>query len=56
MEERPKVLLVDDEPLVLEALRRQHGQRFALVPAVGAAAALARIEAGEQFAVVVSDY
>jgi response regulator RpfG family c-di-GMP phosphodiesterase len=56
MTERPKILLVDDEPLVLEALRRQHGQRFTLVSAVGAAAALARIEAGEDFAVVVSDY
>jgi response regulator RpfG family c-di-GMP phosphodiesterase len=56
MAERPRVLIVDDEPLVLEALRRQHGQRFALVLAVGAAAALARIEAGEHFAVVVSDY
>jgi response regulator RpfG family c-di-GMP phosphodiesterase len=56
MAERPRILLVDDEPLVLEALRRQHGQRFALVPAIGAAAALAHIEAGEDFAVVVSDY
>jgi response regulator RpfG family c-di-GMP phosphodiesterase len=56
MSERPRVLLVDDEPLVLEALRRQHGQRFALVPAVGAAAALARIDAGETFTVVVSDF
>src|SRR5882672_7598720 len=54
--ERLQVLLVDDEPLVLEALRRQHGQRFALVTAVGAAAALARIEAGEKFAAVVSDF
>ncbi len=56
MTEPPQILLVDDEPLVLEALRRQHGQRFALVTAIGAAAALARIEAGEKFAAVVSDF
>ena len=56
MTARSKVLLVDDEILVLEALCRQHGHRFALVTETSAAAALRRVEAGEEFAVVVSDY
>jgi len=53
---RARILLVDDEPLVLDALRRQHGRRFAISSALGAPAALALVRSEAPFAVVVSDH
>jgi len=53
---KPRILLVDDEQLVLDALRRQHGRRFAISSALGAPAALALVRSEGPFAVVVSDH
>lgn len=51
-----KLLLVDDEPAVLDALRRSHRKQFDLSTAVGAEEALAMIDSEGPFDVVVSDY
>jgi response regulator RpfG family c-di-GMP phosphodiesterase len=53
---RARVLLVDDEPNVLESLRRQLRREFAVETAVGAANGLATLGRGGPFAVVVSDF
>src|SRR5688500_6703997 len=53
---KPRILFVDDEQLVLDALRRQHGRRFAISSALGANAALAIVRNELPFAVVVSDH
>jgi CheY-like chemotaxis protein len=50
-----RVLLVDDEPLVLEGLKRQLRKTFDVETAVGGGDALALIARSEPFAVVVSD-
>jgi CheY-like chemotaxis protein len=50
-----RVLLVDDEPLVLEGLKRQLRKRIEVETAVGGREGLALIERSEPFAVVVSD-
>jgi CheY-like chemotaxis protein len=50
-----RILFVDDEPNVLEGIRRQLRTRLDLETAVGAAAGLALIESKGPFAVVVSD-
>jgi DNA-binding NarL/FixJ family response regulator len=50
-----KVLFVDDEPNVLDGIRRQLRNRLDVETAIGAAAGLAMIEAKGPFAVVVSD-
>ena len=52
---RPRVLCVDDEPRVLEGLQRTMHKHFAVLVSVGGEAALARLDAGEQFEVIVSD-
>jgi CheY-like chemotaxis protein len=41
--ERPCVLVVDDEPLVRRALRREHGARYLVLEAGGPAEALAAL-------------
>ena len=51
-----RILLVDDEQAVLEALCRQHRKRYALVPACGVEAGLKAITEQGPFAVVVTDY
>lgn len=51
----PRVLCVDDEPRVLEALERTLSEDYELLTAAGAEAALALFDAGERFAVVISD-
>ncbi|GIX22700.1 MAG: hypothetical protein KatS3mg121_1483 [Gammaproteobacteria bacterium] len=52
----PRVLLVDDEPAVLDGLRRQlHGLPFALYTANSGTEGLARLQEDGPFAVVVSD-
>lgn len=50
-----KVLLVDDEPQLLNALRRRLRGRFALTCATSATEALAQIESNGPFAAIVSD-
>jgi response regulator RpfG family c-di-GMP phosphodiesterase len=52
---RARVLCVDDEPNVLAALSRTLQPFHDVVTATGAAAAIARLERGEAFHVVVSD-
>jgi response regulator RpfG family c-di-GMP phosphodiesterase len=51
-----KILCVDDEPNVLEGLRRQLRGHFELTCAVGAQAGLAALEQQGPFAVVMADY
>ena len=51
----PKVLLVDDEPALLDGLRRQLRERYAVTIAVGGHAALDVLHTAADFAVVVSD-
>lgn len=53
---RDRILLVDDEQAVLDALCRQHRKRYTLIPACGAAAGLKAIAEQGPFAVVVTDY
>jgi CheY-like chemotaxis protein len=50
-----RVLFVDDEPNVLDGIRRQLRNRLDIETATGAAAGLALIESKGPFAVVVSD-
>jgi len=50
------VLLVDDEPLVLDGIQRQHGRRFTFKCARSGAAALELVRDAGPFAAVVSDY
>lgn len=50
-----RVLFVDDEPNVLDGLRRQLRRRYAVEIAVGGEEGLRMIDEGEPFAVVVSD-
>ena len=54
-EARAKILCVDDEPYLLEALRRQLFKRFEAYSAASGALALQLIESHGPFAVVVSD-
>ena len=50
-----RVLFVDDEPNVLDGIRRQLRNRVNIETAIGAAAGLSMIESKGPFAVVVSD-
>ncbi len=54
-DKRPRVLCVDDEPLVLESLTSVLGRRFEVVGAGSAVEALAIVREQEPFAVVLSD-
>lgn len=51
-----KILLVDDEPNILEGLQRQLRRHFLIEVAEGAMAGLEVIKKGGPFAIVVSDY
>ncbi len=53
---RWKLLLVDDEPSVLDALRRTHRRNYDLSTALGGAEGLAAIRDEGPFDVVISDY
>jgi two-component system, NtrC family, response regulator HupR/HoxA len=55
MDERPWLLLVDDEPLVLRTLSRQLSRAFRLLTAESADAALEVLAVSPGVAVVVSD-
>lgn len=52
---KEKILFVDDEPYILEAVRRQLGRRFAIDTAGSGDDALRKIREGGSYAVVVSD-
>jgi response regulator RpfG family c-di-GMP phosphodiesterase len=52
----PRILLVDDEPNVLDGLRRQLRREFRVETAVGAAIGLFKLGQDEPFEVIVSDY
>ncbi|HEY2407484.1 MAG TPA: HD domain-containing phosphohydrolase [Polyangiaceae bacterium] len=51
----PRILCVDDEPRVLEGLQRTLFKQYAVSVSVGGEAALARLDAGETYEVVISD-
>lgn len=51
----PRVLLVDDEPAILDGLRRQLASSFDIATAVGGREALQLMERSEPFPVVLSD-
>ncbi len=51
-----RILLVDDDPDLLEALSRQHRKHFELVEACGPGEGLKKLAEDGSFAVVVSDY
>jgi response regulator RpfG family c-di-GMP phosphodiesterase len=54
--ERPRILLVDDEPNLLDGLRRQLRRDFTVETAVGAANGLFALKPDAPFAVIVSDF
>jgi response regulator RpfG family c-di-GMP phosphodiesterase len=54
--ELPRILIVDDEPNVLDGLRRQLRRDFATEAAVGGVEGLTALESEKRFAVVVSDF
>lgn len=53
---RERVLLVDDDPDLLDGLARQHGRAYDVTVARGPELGLSLLAGGEPFAVVVSDY
>ncbi len=55
VDKRPRVLCVDDEPAVLDSLRRQLYAEFAVVGAESGPEALALLSEGPAFAVITSD-
>ncbi|GAA3334787.1 response regulator [Amorphoplanes nipponensis] len=54
--DKPRILLVDDEPHLLDGLRRQLRRDFTVETAVGAANGLFALKADTPFAVIVSDF
>ena len=54
--ERPRILLVDDEPNLLDGLRRQLRRDFTVETAVGAANGMFALKPDDPFAVIVSDF
>jgi response regulator RpfG family c-di-GMP phosphodiesterase len=54
--DRPRVLLVDDEPSLLDGLRRQLRRDFTVETAVGAANGLFALRTDQPFEVIVSDF
>jgi len=52
---RPRILCVDDEPNVLEGLQRNLRKKFEVSTSTSGDAALALLDAGQTFEVVVSD-
>ncbi|WP_412749952.1 HD domain-containing phosphohydrolase [Krasilnikovia sp. M28-CT-15] len=54
--EKPRILLVDDEPNLLDGLRRQLRRDFTVETAVGAANGLFALKPEQPFEVIVSDF
>lgn len=52
---RPRVLCVDDEPLILEGLQLHLRRHYSVVTATSGAEAIAVVDTGEPLAVIVSD-
>lgn len=55
-EDLPRILLVDDEPNLLDAFRRQLRRQFSVETAVGAAKGLFALGQEQAFEVIVSDF
>jgi CheY-like chemotaxis protein len=55
LDQRPRVLFIDDEPRIGEAFRRLTRRRFEALTTTSAEEALQWIEEGEEFAVIFSD-
>lgn len=53
--ERPRVLVVDDDPLMLKAIRRQLGEQWIVDTAVGATTAAGMMQ-DNGYDAIVSDY
>jgi DNA-binding NtrC family response regulator len=53
---KPRILLVDDDPLLLAGLKRQLRRQFHIETAPGAAEALQMVAEEDPFTVVVSDF
>ena len=53
---KKRILLVDDDEDLLEALVRSHRKHYDLVPACGAEEGLRKLEEEGPFCVIVSDY
>lgn len=52
---RAKILIIDDEPLVAAALRRVLGKEYDVASETSGRVALARLQSGEAFDVVLCD-
>ena len=50
-----QVLVIDDEPLITQMLHRMLRRRFVVVAETDGASALARLEGGEPFGLVICD-
>lgn len=55
MSDKPRVLFVDDNANLLDAVKRVLRKQIDLVTAIGAAEAIEILEAGDDFAVLISD-
>src|SRR5262245_50969569 len=55
-EVRPRVLVVDDEPLNLELLERSLHRKFEVLTAGGAESALKLLQRGEEVSIILCDY
>jgi CheY-like chemotaxis protein len=55
MEQRPRILIVDDEPLIGRALGRMLRSTYDVEVSPGAQDAIARLERGEAFDLILSD-
>ena len=53
--QRPRILIVDDDELLLDALRRQLRSRFDVTTATGGKEAIRLVTSQDPYAVVVSD-
>jgi DNA-binding NtrC family response regulator len=53
--QRPRILIVDDEELILDALKRQLCSRFDVTTATGGKEAMRLVMSQDPYAVVVSD-
>jgi response regulator RpfG family c-di-GMP phosphodiesterase len=53
---RPRILIVDDDPNLLQALKRLHSRRFDITTATDPRVAIELVRQGPDFVVVICDY
>jgi len=53
---RPRILLVDDDPQLLQALKRLHGRKYDITAVTEPVKAIQTVHAEEPFAAVICDY